>query len=172
MNAHKIAAVCAVACLLSACSGAQRGAGNAHSIARVGQPAPPWREPTSTGTMLSLASLRGHPVYLNFFATWCPPCNEEAPDINAVQKRYASRGLRVVGIDELENAKKAAQFVRKYGLVYPAVVDDGTLQSQYQVNGLPVHVFIDRSGVVRKMVVGEMSSAELLASVRRLLAAK
>jgi thiol-disulfide isomerase/thioredoxin len=108
-------------------------------------------------------------VYLNFFATWCPPCNEEAPAINALQKQYAARGLQVVGIDELENQKKAASFVRKFRLVYPAIVDDGTLQSQYQINGLPVHVFIDRSGVIKKIVVGEMSGKQIASAVRGLL---
>ena len=121
------------------------------------------------GTKLSLDALRGKPIYINFFATWCPPCNEEAPDINALQKQYAGRGLRVVGVDELEDAKKAAQFVRKYDLVYPAVVDDGTLQDQYRVNGLPVHVFIDRGGVIRKIVTGEMTKKQIAQSIEAIL---
>ncbi len=116
-----------------------------------------------------MSSLRGKPVYLNFFATWCPPCNEEAPSINALQKRYAADGLQIVGVDELENASKAAQFVRKYALIYPAVVDDGTLQTQYDVNGLPVHVFIDRKGVVRKIVPGEMSESQIAAAIQGIL---
>jgi peroxiredoxin len=149
----------------AACS----SAGGTRSAA-VGRPAPNWNKPTSAGTMLSTESLRGRPVYLNFFATWCPPCNEEAPDVNALQKQYASNGLRVIGVDELEDAKKAAQFVRKFNLVYPAVVDDdGTLQSAYDVNGLPVHVFIDRSGVIRKIVRGEMSKKDIAASIQSIL---
>jgi len=116
-----------------------------------------------------MASLRGKAVYLNFFATWCPPCNQEAPEINALQKQYASSGFQTVGIDELESASKAAQFVRKYGLVYPAVVDDGTLQAQYNVNGLPVHVFIDRGGVVRQIVVGQMTQAAIRAAIQKIL---
>lgn len=160
------AAAAALALTLAACS----SAGHAPSkVAHVGEPAPSWTQPTASGGTLSLSALRGKPVYLNFFATWCPPCNEEAPDINALQKRYAPRGLQVVGVDELENAKKAAQFVRKYGLGYPAVVDDGTLGDQYRVNGLPVHVFIDRGGVVRKIVVGEMSKTQIAAAIEAIL---
>ncbi len=139
------------------------------SVAAVGRRAPSWTERTSTGAMLSLASLRGRPVYLNFFATWCPPCNDEAPGVNALQKQYAVDGLRTVGVDELESAQKAASFVHKFALVYPAVVDDGTLQSQYNVNGLPVHVFIDRSGVVRKIIVGEMTKSQIAAQIRAIL---
>lgn len=151
---------------LAACSGKSDGSA---SVGRAGQPAPDWTQPTSTGSTLTLSSLRGKAVYLNFFATWCPPCNEEAPDINALQKKYASQGLQVVGVDELEDAKKASQFVRKFGLVYPAVVDDGTLQSQYNVNGLPVHVFINRSGIIKKIFAGEMSKAQIDADIRSIL---
>jgi cytochrome c biogenesis protein CcmG/thiol:disulfide interchange protein DsbE len=138
-------------------------------IARVGQPAPSWSEPTSQGTSLALASLRGKVVYLNFFATWCPPCNEEAPAIDALQRRFGARGLRVVGIDVLENPRKAALFRSEHRLSYPAVIDDGSLRDQYAVNGLPVHVFIDRQGVVRNIVVGELSTEDMRANVLRLL---
>jgi peroxiredoxin len=152
--------------LLGACSsGAHAGSTAAH----VGLPAPQWSEPTSSGSRLEFASLRGKAVYLNFFATWCPPCNEEAPDVNALQRQFAGRGLQTVGVDELENAKKAAQFVRKYGLIYPAVVDDGTLQSQYNVNGLPVHVFIDRRGIIRKIVTGEMTKVQIRSAIQAIL---
>lgn len=161
----KTSAIAAAACVLLASCGGSGGGATAH----VGQPAPNWTEKTSTGSELTLSSLRGKAVYLNFFATWCPPCNQEAPSINALQKKYASRGLQVVGVDELENAKKAAQFVHKYGLVYPAVVDDGTLQGQYNVNGLPVHVFIKRSGVIEKIVVGEMTKPAIAAAIQTIL---
>jgi cytochrome c biogenesis protein CcmG/thiol:disulfide interchange protein DsbE len=157
-------ALFALAALLSACS-----SGDGSGVARVGQPAPQWSEPTANGSTFSLASLRGKPVYLNFFATWCEPCNEEAPYINALQKQFAARGLQVVGIDELENAKAAQRFVRKYDLVYPTVVDEGTLQGQYSVNGLPVHVFIDRGGIVRKIVAGQMSKSDIAGAIRSIL---
>ncbi len=165
---NRLLAAATAAIGLCACSGSSTGHGNS-AIARVGQAAPDWTAPTTSGTKLSLHEMAGKAVYLNFFATWCPPCNEEAPAINNLQKQYASRGLRIVGIDELENAGKAREFVRKYGLVYPAVVDDGTIGSQYEVNGLPVHVFIDRNGIVKKIVVGEMAGPEIASAVRSML---
>ena len=152
----------------SGCSVRVGGSG-ASKVARVGQAAPDFAEPTSSGGKLTLSSLRGKAVYLNFFATWCPPCNEEAPGINVLQRRYADRGLQVVGVDELENQKKAQSFVQKFGLSYPAVVDDGTLQSLYLVNGLPAHVFIDRDGVVKKIVVGEMNQTQIAAAIQTIL---
>lgn len=138
-------------------------------IARVGAPAPPWTEPMLRGPKLSLGDLRGKAVYLNFFATWCPPCNAEAPAIEKLSRDYQSRGLAVVGVDELENARQAAQFRKQHGLSYPIVVDEGKLREQYRVNGLPVHVFIDRAGVVRRIVVGELSPDAMRGDVESLL---
>lgn len=116
-----------------------------------------------------MAALRGKAVYLNFFATWCPPCNEEAPTLDALQRQYGPRGFTVIGVDVLENARKAQEFRAQHHLSYPAVVDDGTLRDQYDINGLPVHVFIDRSGVVRTIAVGELSAAEMRTDVLKLL---
>ncbi len=158
---------------VAACAGHSGGANNAgsqaNSVAHVGQPAPNWSEPASPQGTLSLASLHGKVVYLNFFATWCPPCNEEAPAIDALQRQYGSKGLQVVGVDVLENAGKAALFRKQHTLSYPAVSDNGTLRDQYNVNGLPVHVFIDRAGVVRNIVVGELPAAEMRANILKLL---
>jgi cytochrome c biogenesis protein CcmG/thiol:disulfide interchange protein DsbE len=162
----------ALAALLAGCASARGGSQTGSSsggVARVGQPAPAWSEPAVPGGTLSLASLHGKAVYLNFFASWCPPCNEEAPTLNALQKQYGGRGLQIVGVDVLENARKAEQFRSDHKLAYPAVVDDGTLRNQYDVNGLPVHVFIDRKGVVRDVVVGELSAADMRGHVLKLL---
>jgi cytochrome c biogenesis protein CcmG/thiol:disulfide interchange protein DsbE len=161
----------AAACALAGCG---RGNGAASSAsapqtARAGRPAPSWSEPSIPGPTLSLASLHGKAIYLNFFATWCPPCVEEAPSIDALARSYGARGLQVVGVDVLENARKAAAFRSAHHLGYPIVVDSGVLRNQYNVNGLPVHVFIDRSGVVQKIVVGELSPDAMRSNVERIL---
>ena len=157
------------ACASSGHGTSQSGASPSSAVARVGRPAPPWSEPSVPGGTLSLASLRGKAVYLNIFASWCPPCNEEAPTLNALQEQYGSRGLQIVGVDVLENAHKAELFRSDHHLTYPAVVDDGTLRDQYNVNGLPVHVFIDRNGIVRDVVIGELSASDMRADVLKLL---
>ena len=160
----------ALAWALGACArGDGSASASAPSVAQVGRPAPAWSEPSIPGSTLSLDSLRGKAIYLNFFASWCPPCAQEAPAIDALSRSYAPAGLRVVGVDVLENARKAALFRSEHHLSYPVVVDSGTLRSQYEINGLPVHVFIDRGGVVRKIVVGEMSAAAMRQNVERIL---
>lgn len=163
-----VAACALTACALTACGRAGGTDSNAQP-AQTGRPAPGWTEPSLPGPMLSLASLRGKAVYLNFFASWCPPCNAEAPSIDALARAYARRGLEVVGVDVLENARKAAAFRSEHHLEYPVVVDSGTLRDQYDVNGLPVHVFIDRRGIVQKIVVGELSPEAMRANVERIL---
>jgi len=158
----------ALSALLASC--AHNGDSDAGaSQASVGKPAPAWQEQTTTGKPLSMTSLHGKAVYLNFFASWCPPCNEEAPDVNSLQTKYGAKGLQVVGVDVLENKEKAAYFVSEHHLKYPAVIDQGTLRDAYNVNGLPVHVFIDRQGVVRKILVGELSRSQMEAAVKSVL---
>ena len=166
-----LALAMAAACNRGASSAAKKAAPAENQVAHVGQPAPNWSEPTAPGGNLGLASLHGKAVYLNFFATWCPPCNEEAPAIDALQRQYGPQGLQVVGVDVLENPRKAALFRSQHHLSYPVVVDDGTLRDQYQINGLPVHVFIDRGGIVRAVVVGELSTDAMRTNVLRALGA-
>lgn len=163
--------VIAATCLTAACGHGNGSDSKTSSSdrARVGRTAPSWSEPSIPGPNLSLASLRGNAVYLNFFASWCPPCNAEAPAIDTLSQNYAARGLRVVGVDVLESARKAAAFRSDHHLSYPVVIDTGALRNQYEVNGLPVHVFIDRGGIVRKIVVGELSPAGMRANVEAVL---
>jgi cytochrome c biogenesis protein CcmG/thiol:disulfide interchange protein DsbE len=171
MGEKSFAWLALAACAVAGCGhgGNAASPGPAAGPARVGQAAPSWSEPSLPGPTLSFTSLRGKPVYLNFFATWCPPCNQEAPAIDALQQQYRARGLQIVGVDVLENAGKATEFRRSHHLSYPVVVDAGTLRDQYNVNGLPVHVFIDRAGLIRKIVVGELSSADMRSNIERIL---
>ena len=139
-------------------------------IAQVGRAAPDFTAPYSNGGTLKLSSLRGKAVYLNFFANWCPPCNEEAPDVNALQKKYRSRNFVVIGVDERESASRANDFLHKYGSTYRAVVDDsGSLMQPYGAIGLPVHVFIDRRGTIKLVRNGEMRKADIEKAIKSIL---
>jgi peroxiredoxin len=142
----------------------------AFAMARVGAQAAPFSLATIDGKTLTMAALKGKPVYLNFYATWCPPCNDEAPAIEKLAQKYRGR-VQVIGVNELESPAKAKSFFDKYHLTYPAVVDaDGSLGRDYRsMIGLPIHVFIDRSGVVKLMRNGEMSPADIEAAFKSLL---
>ena len=135
----------------------------ASAAPRVGQPAPPFTLPSLSGKPLTLESLKGKPVYVNFFASWCGPCAEEAPSIGRLRARYAKQGLQVVGIDELDAPGQAAVFQKKHGNPYSLVAIDesGAVGKSYNTIAMPVHVFIDRRGVVKTFRLGEMNPGEI-----------
>jgi cytochrome c biogenesis protein CcmG, thiol:disulfide interchange protein DsbE len=141
------------------------------AVPQPGKLAPPLSLPSPDGKMVSLAALRGKPVYVNFFASWCGPCNEEAPSIGKLRAKYASRGLQVVGINELDAPGQAAAFQKKYAMPYSLVgIDDsGVTGRAFGAVAMPVHIFIDRSGTVRVYRIGEMNPAEIETAIKGVL---
>ena len=141
------------------------------ALPRPGDAAPPFSLTTSDGKTISNATLRNRPAYLNFFATWCGPCRLETPSIVALSKKYAARGLRVVGIDVGESTGKAQGFAHDFNVPYALAVDpDNSTRASYG-GGLyfPLHVFIDAKGIVRMYHPGEMSAGEIEAAIARIL---
>jgi cytochrome c biogenesis protein CcmG/thiol:disulfide interchange protein DsbE len=120
---------------------------------------------------LELASLRGKVVVLNFFASWCPPCKSEAPDVESLWKQYRSKGVVVVGVDSKDFSGDARSFMRRYGLTYPVVRDgDGSLWDPYGVKALPETRVIDRRGkYVGAQFYGPVTAAALRADIERAL---
>jgi thiol-disulfide isomerase/thioredoxin len=125
---------------------------------------------------LPLESLRGRPLLVNFWARWCAPCRKEIPELAALQKRHAGRGLVVVGIAVEEADKRAvlAEFARAHDMDYRWLIG-GTERSIELMralgntkSGLPFTVFIDRDGRLQQAKLGAMSGAEMDAAVRAL----
>ena len=141
------------------------------AVPQVGKPAPALSLPSADGKTVALDKLRGRPVYLNFFASWCGPCNDEAPSIRALRQKYGPRGLQVVGVDELDPPGKAAEFTKRYNDPYALVgIDDsGTTGRTFGTVAMPVHVFIDKNGVVRTYRIGEMSPQQIESAIKAIL---
>ena len=96
---------------------------------------------------LELASLRGKVVVLNFMASWCVPCKQEAPAIESIWRQYRSKGVVFVGVDSEDFSGDAKNFIRKYGITYPVVREEGRdLYGPYGVSGVPETRVIDRQG--------------------------
>jgi len=100
-----------------------------------------------TSGKLELASLRGKVVVLNFWASWCVPCKQEAPALESVWREYRSKGVVVLGVDSEDFTGDARSFLRKYGITYPVVRESGRdLYGPYGVSGVPETRVIDRRG--------------------------
>ena len=138
--------------------------------ARVGQPAPGWTEPSLPGPTLALASLHGKAVYLNFFATWCPPCNEEAPAIDALQRAYGNaRSCKSSESTCSRTRERRRSFATRTTSVYPVVVDAGryaisTTSTDFRYTSSSI-----ATGSCGKIVVGELSPADMRSDVEQIL---
>lgn len=117
-----------------------------------GKPAAAFSLLTLGGGRLRLRDLRGKAVLLSFWSAGCPPCNVEAPHLQALQRKYAGKGLRVVGITPLNDtvSQLHAFVVRRHGISYPTLVDPGdTAAKLYGLQKYPLTVLIDQRGAIR-----------------------
>jgi cytochrome c biogenesis protein CcmG/thiol:disulfide interchange protein DsbE len=123
------------------------------------------------GEMLSLSELRGRPVVLNFWASWCDPCKREAPILEGAWRAGRKRGAVVLGIDVQDLSGNAKKFIAEYGQTYPHVRDktDDTYRD-YGLTGVPETFFIDRAGRVRVHWVGEINAEQVAAGLKVILA--
>ena len=136
----------------------------------VGRPAPAFDLQALDGSRVSLEDLRGSPVVLNFWASWCIPCREEAPLLTAADSRYRSNGLRVLGIVYQDSSENARDFMARYGQAYPGLLDpDGRTAIDYGVFGIPETFFIDATGVVRSRQVGAVTESDLRQQIEGIL---
>ena len=107
------------------------------------------------GETVSLASLRGKAVLLNFWATWCAPCVSEMPEIEQAQRRFADKGLVILAIDDGEDPGKVGKFMAEHGYTFRVLLDrDESVGHQYSVAGWPSMFFIDRQGYIRAQYRG------------------
>jgi thiol-disulfide isomerase/thioredoxin len=135
----------------------------------VGDTAPAFHTTDLAGAPVSLDALRGRVVIVNFWATWCPPCRVELPELDAYQAEMGGRVV-VLGVDSREAPGTIEPFVRQQGLRFPILLDeDGTSSATYGVTGLPTSLILDRAGIVRERVTGPMTRDTLARRVARLL---
>jgi cytochrome c biogenesis protein CcmG, thiol:disulfide interchange protein DsbE len=133
--------------------------------------APELRLPRLGGTQpVSLSAWRGKVVVLNYWASWCPPCRDESPLLERWQKKIASQGGTVVGVDALDVTSDARAFMRRNGLDYPMLRDgDGHTQQRFGITGYPETFVIDRRGRIAAMQRGTVDDAFMSRSVLPLL---
>lgn len=146
------------------------------ALARRGQPtngaAPDFTATTFDGQTLRLSELRGQVVVLNFWASWCGPCREEAPTLQALSTEYAERGVVFVGIAYAEEDANSLAFMREFGITYPNAPDRGTIISEnlYGITGVPETFIIDQRGQVAQFIPANVSEAQLRSILDALIA--
>jgi thiol-disulfide isomerase/thioredoxin len=136
-------------------SGSPGGSGSVAANFHIGQAAPALTVSQVGGGTIDLAALKGKAVWINFMQTTCPPCIDEFPRMNGFAARYADAGLVVIAIDIREDEGTVAEFALRLNATFPLGLDaTGAAQQAWGAYGLPVHYWIDKTGIVRDGALG------------------
>ena len=129
--------------------------------------APDFSLSTIEGEIITLSDLRGHPVLINLWTSWCPPCKAEMPALERVYREYKDDGLVILAVNSTsqDNAADAIGFIQDLGLTFTILFDnDGSVSKQYHLQALPTSIFMNREGIIQEIVVGGPMSEALLRS--------
>lgn len=135
-------------------------------------PAPDFTLTTFDGDVIVLSELRGQVVAINFWASWCPPCRDEAPYLEATWRAYKDRGVVFVGVDYVDTEPEALAFIEEFDITYPNGPDVKTIISQaYRIQGVPETFFVAKDGTLQGVKIGPLVPPELEDRLDALLAA-
>lgn len=129
--------------------------------------------PDQTGALVDLDALRGNVVLVDFWASWCGPCKQEMPILEALHKKYAGNGLVIVGVNIDKQQKKMANFLEAHPVTFRQVRDKKLeVASRYQPPTMPTSFLIDRTGTIRVVHEGfqKKDAAKIEAEIKKLLA--
>jgi cytochrome c biogenesis protein CcmG, thiol:disulfide interchange protein DsbE len=144
--------------------------GVAGSGFHIGQPAPALVVRQVGGGSIDLAALKGKSVWINFMATWCPPCRDEFPLMNGFAARYGKTGLVVLAIDVREDEGTVAGFAQGLNATFPLGLDaDGSAARRWGAVALPVHFWIDASGIIRDGAAGGIGADVMVHGLESIL---
>jgi cytochrome c biogenesis protein CcmG/thiol:disulfide interchange protein DsbE len=126
---------------------------------------------TFDGETVTLADLRGQVVVVNFWASWCPPCRDEAAYLEETWRGYRERGVMFLGVDYVDTEPEARAYLAEFDITYPNGPDTGTRISQaFRIQGVPETYFIGKDGTLRGLKVGPLAPPELEQWLEPLLA--
>jgi cytochrome c biogenesis protein CcmG, thiol:disulfide interchange protein DsbE len=126
--------------------------------------------PDPAETSLTMSKLRGHPVILDFWATWCGPCQAQSPIVNGIAQRFKDKGLVVVGVNTSDAEGLAERFAAKKGLLFPMVYDAGNaIANKYRVDNLPTLIVVSKEGKIVAVRHGVTGDSDLERLVRQVL---
>lgn len=147
--------------------GGSQGTGPA---ALTGQQAPSFAVPQLDGRSSGLAAYRGHVVVMNLWASWCPPCRAEMPDLQRLYESYRNKNVIVLGVDQGESAQRVSAFANSLGIHYPILLDQQQQYGRvYAALGLPTTVVVDANGVVARGFDGPLSYTQMVSAIAPLI---
>jgi peroxiredoxin len=134
----------------------------------VGHPAPDFTLKDLDGNVVRLNDLRGKVVFINFWATWCPPCRAEMPAIEALHQEYKDKGVIVIGVDISEPESTVRQYIQQGGFSWTIVLDStAKVARDYQIVAIPTSYFLDKEGIIKAVNVGPMTKRAMEAEVTK-----
>jgi cytochrome c biogenesis protein CcmG/thiol:disulfide interchange protein DsbE len=150
-----------------------RPSSSAKAIA-TGIPAPEIDLETLAGGRVRLSALRGRPVVLTFWGTWCPPCKDEFPALVAAHRRHQADGVEILAVNQRDqelNTKDVEAFAKEYGVDFTVALDPkGRSRRTYKLIALPTTIFVDSAGMIRTVHPGPISAKQLAEGIGTILA--
>ena len=141
--------------------------GRQNAAPQIGAPAIPFDLKTLDGKSINLASYRGKPLMINFFATWCDPCREEMPLINELAAQAGKNAYSVLAIAVEVSRAAVTEYVKESKLIFPIALDlNSTVKRAYRIFGPPATFFIDSQGIIRDVVIGPLSRQRLSTALK------
>ena len=123
------------------------------------------------GETITMSELRGQVVIINFWASWCPPCREEAAYLEATWRKYQDRGVVFIGVDYVDTEKEALAYLEEFDITYFNGPDVGTrISHDYRIDGVPETYYVAKNGELRGVKIGPLMPPELDEKIEELLA--
>lgn len=134
-------------------------------------PAPDFSLTTFEGETITLSELRGQVVIVNFWASWCPPCRDEAPYLESTWRKYKDQGVVFIGVDYVDAEPNALAYLDEFDITYPNGQDIGQrIADAFQIKGVPETFYVDKTGQVRGVQIGPLEAPTLDNKIDELLA--
>ena len=146
--------------------------GTGKEMMAVGYLAPDFTLATANGGQVQLSSYRGQkPVWVNFWATWCPHCSVEMPQMEQLYQQNKDKGLEILGVDDAESPSLVKPYITNHGYSWNFALDPtGQVSAQqYRITGLPTHIFVGRDGVIKSIVIGSIEQPRMVSELSKIM---
>ena len=170
-KSKKIGLIIAFAVILALLGLLAWGLGKVQAGPRESGMAPDFTITAFDGRTVTLSELRGQVVIVNFWASWCPPCREEAAYLEETWRKYEGKGVVFIGVDWVDTEKEALAYIDEFDITYLNGPDIGTRAAQaYNIQGVPETFFVAKNGELRGVHIGPLASPQLDEKIEKLLA--